>query len=82
MQVGDGTNTNRLTPVAVSGLSSGVVMVAAGFVRTRVVCLRLCLLGMILGACVCVAFLREFGCCGGIWIGLDVDECVGCACGV
>ena len=29
-QVGDTTTTNRNTAVAVSGLSSGVVMVAAG----------------------------------------------------
>jgi alpha-tubulin suppressor-like RCC1 family protein len=28
--IGDGTNTNRLTPVAVSQLTSGVVMVSAG----------------------------------------------------
>jgi hypothetical protein len=37
-QVGDGGSSNRNTPVAVSGLSSGVVMVAAGSVRARVVC--------------------------------------------
>ena len=37
-QVGDGGSINRNTPVAVSGLSSGVVMVAAGSVRARVVC--------------------------------------------
>ena len=30
--------SHRYTPVAVSGLSSGVVMVAAGYVRARVVC--------------------------------------------
>ena len=32
-QVGDGTSTNRFTPVAVAGLSSGVAMVALGYVR-------------------------------------------------
>ena len=44
-QVGDGTSgTNRLTPVAVSGLSSGVAIVSAGNVQSRVVCSRLCVL--------------------------------------
>ncbi len=33
MQVGDGSETNRYTPVAVVGLSSGVAMVALGYVR-------------------------------------------------
>ena len=33
MQVGDGSTTNRYTPVAVVGLSSGVAMVALGTVR-------------------------------------------------
>ena len=65
-----------------SGLSAGVVMVAAGGVRARVVCLRLCVLEMIVGARVCVAFLPEVACSWGIWMGCDVDECVGCACGV
>ena len=37
-QVGDGWSSDRRTPVAVSRLSSGVVMVAAGSVRARVVC--------------------------------------------
>ena len=32
-QVGDGTTTDRDTPVAVAGLSSGVAMVAKGLVR-------------------------------------------------
>ena len=38
-QVGDGfRESNLYAPVAVSGLSSGVVMVTAGGVRARVVC--------------------------------------------
>jgi hypothetical protein len=32
-QLGDGSKTQRVTPVAVSGLSSGVAMVALGGVR-------------------------------------------------
>ena len=34
-QVGDGGSSNRNTPVALSGLSSGVVMVAVSAVRSR-----------------------------------------------
>ena len=56
-------------------------MVAAGNVRARVVCSRLCLLGMILGACVCVACLSDFACILGSWICFDVEECAGCAWG-
>ena len=68
-QVGDTTTTNRNTAVAVSGLSSGVVMVAAGYVRARVVCSLLRVLGTILGACVCAAVLSYFvACSGGIWM--------------
>ena len=37
-QLGDNTLDSRYTPVAVYGLSSGVIMVAAGMVRARVVC--------------------------------------------
>ena len=33
MQLGDGSTTQRNTPVAVVGLSSGVAMVALGWVR-------------------------------------------------
>jgi len=45
VQVGDGTLTNRLTPVAVVGLGSGVANVALGDVRLFVkpVCFLCCL---------------------------------------
>ncbi len=33
LQLGDGSMTDRSTPVAVAGLSSGVAMVALGYVR-------------------------------------------------
>ena len=33
VQIGDGTTTNRITPVGVVGMSSGIVMVVLGFVR-------------------------------------------------
>ena len=39
MQVGDGTSgTDRLTPVGVAGLGSGVAMIALGGVRPRYGC--------------------------------------------
>ncbi len=38
VQVGDGSTTNRDTPVAVVGLSSGVAMVALGWVRLFFCC--------------------------------------------
>ena len=83
MQLGDGTSgTNRLAPVAVSGLSTGVVLVAVAGVQVLVVCLCSCVLGMIVGARVCLAVLPGVACSWGIWMSCDVDECVGCACGV
>ena len=33
VQVGDGSATDRYTPVSVSGLGSGVAMIALGYVR-------------------------------------------------
>ena len=33
VQIGDGTTTQRYTPVGVVGLSSGIVIVALGWVR-------------------------------------------------
>ena len=65
-----------------SGLSSVVVMVAAGYVRARVVCCRLCVLWMNVGARACVALLPRVACSWGMWMCCDVQECVGCACGV
>ena len=53
-------------------------MVAAGQVLARVVRLRLCVLGMMLGVGNWAAFLPEVSCSGGICMGFDVEECVGC----
>jgi hypothetical protein len=43
-QVGDGSNTARLTPVAVVGLSSDVAMVALSGVRLTVIAIMRALL--------------------------------------
>ena len=45
VQVGDGTRTSRLTPVAVVGLGSGVANVALGEVRLIVQRVCWCLFG-------------------------------------
>ena len=37
VQVGDGSTTDRYTPVSVSGLGSGVAMIALGYVRFVVI---------------------------------------------
>ena len=70
VQVGDGTQTNRLTPVAVVGLGSGVASVAAGKVRL-----------FVQRACWCFVF-----CWGGGWYVCDCEgwavvECLVCSLG-
>jgi len=67
LQVGDGTTTDRLTPVAVVGLGSGVANIALGYVR-------LIFMGhvswtfFVAGRCavdvVVVVVCAVFGCCG------------------
>ena len=51
VQLGDGSRTQRGTPVAVSGLSSGVAMVALGGVRLILTAAQLML---VVRAAVCV----------------------------
>ncbi len=40
VQLGDGSRTDRYTAVRVSGLDSGIVMIALGIVRFTVIALR------------------------------------------
>jgi len=81
-QLGYGSYTNQNTPVAVQGLSSGVVFVAAGMVRTCPVfrLLReLSIAGMLfivlLGCRLCLQWLHLEGVC-------DDDVFVWRACGI
>ncbi len=53
VQVGDGTTTNRNTPVGVVGLSSGVAMVSLGNVRLFVIAAWPMFVGES-GHCVCL----------------------------
>ena len=52
VQLGDGSTTQRNTPVAVAGLSSGVAMVALGGVRLFTTAAQLMLVGE--RPCVCL----------------------------
>ena len=86
-QLGDGiaggglVYTIRLLPFAVSGLSSGVVMVTAGRVRARVVCCgNLRVLGM--WARVCVARLPCMRAVARVGRVVMLMSVFGCACGV
>ncbi len=66
-QVGDGTaSRNRITPVSVAGLSSGVAMVALGSVRS----------GYHLFACLILARERVCGLCSFVWCNCDMEGCV------
>ena len=84
VQVGDGTSgTNRLTPVAVVGLGSGVANVILGVVRLFVQRVCLCFWGRIVGV-----RLRGLCCCGVVGLQLGggcsgwLHVVVGVGCGV
>ena len=75
VQVGDGTSgTNRLTPVAVVGLGSGVASVALGWVRLFVQRVCWCFWGGVVGV-----RLRGLVCCEVLGLQLGGGAAAGCA---
>ncbi len=51
VQVGDSSTTDRITPVSVSGLGSGVAMIALGWVRIVAIASGRCVV-LVLSVCI------------------------------
>ena len=61
VQVGDGSTANRYTPVSVSGLGSGIAMIALGWVRFVAIASERC---VVLELSVCTCLISLLLCCG------------------
>ena len=61
VQVGDGSTTQRYTPVSVSGLGSGIAMIALGYVRFVAIASERY---VVLELSVCTCFIALLLCCG------------------